>query len=102
MDLVDTGAPATVLLATKALAVACRNSSANQAAAVQRGLLHRCIALLESDDLGAYMAKWVILVMNALVYDNPEARSGRVPALYLDQSYADLQACLCKHGACFA
>jgi hypothetical protein len=73
VSLVDSDNTTTVLIATKALAVVCRNSPANQALAVERRLLDRCIALLATD-LDVYMAKWVILVMNALVYENAQAR----------------------------
>jgi hypothetical protein len=73
VDLIDSDNHTTVLIATKALAVICRNSPANQALAVDRGLLHKCISLLHRCE-DTYTAKWVILVINALVYENPKAR----------------------------
>jgi hypothetical protein len=69
VGLVDSPNKATVLIATKALAVVCRNSAENQRLAIEEQLLERCIRLL-STDLDCYTAKWVILVMNALVFEN--------------------------------
>jgi hypothetical protein len=69
VDIIDSENHTTVLIATKALAVVCRNSPANQSLAIERGLLRKCIGLLiRCED--SYTAKWVILVINALVYDN--------------------------------
>ena len=62
-----------MLIATKALAVVCRNSVANQNQALEHGLLDRCIEVLASG-MDIYSAKWVILVVNALVYDNSKVR----------------------------
>lgn len=73
VDLIESDNHTTVLIATKALAVVCRNSPANQALAIRRGLLAKCIALLSRCD-DTYTAKWVILVINALVYENGEVR----------------------------
>lgn len=75
VDLIESDNHTTVLIATKALAVVCRNSPANQALAIRRGLLAKCIALLSRCD-DTYTAKWVILVINALVYENGEVRAG--------------------------
>jgi hypothetical protein len=71
VDLIDSENHTTVLIATKALAVICRNSPANQTLAVDRGLLSKCIAILHRCE-DTYTAKWVILVINALVYENPK------------------------------
>ena len=78
VDLIESDNHTTVLIATKALAVVCRNSPANQALAIRRGLLAKCIALLSRCD-DTYTAKWVILVINALVYENGEVRSHHPP-----------------------
>lgn len=69
--MIDSDNHTTVLIATKALAVICRNSPLNQALAVDRGLLTKCITLLHRCE-DTYTAKWVILVINALVYENPK------------------------------
>ena len=73
VELVSSPNKTTVLIATKALAVVCRNSPKNQSLAIDQQLLTKCIELL-GGDLDMYTAKWVILVMNALVYDNPAVR----------------------------
>lgn len=73
VELVSSPNKTTVLIATKALAVVCRNSPKNQSLAIEQDLLTKCIELL-AGDLDMYTAKWVILVMNALVYDNPAVR----------------------------
>jgi hypothetical protein len=85
IGLIDVPNKTTVLIATKALAVVCRNSPANQKLAIEGRLLDKCITLL-SMDLDAYTAKWVILVMNALVYENAAAQQimleqGAVPMM---------------------
>ena len=79
VSLIDTMNKTTVLIATKALAVVCRNSAANQRVAIEERLLDKCIHLLATD-LDMYTAKWVILVMNALVYENNEVRCRRPAA----------------------
>jgi hypothetical protein len=85
VELIASGNATSVLIATKALAVVCRNSAANQRLAIQRGLLTRCVDLLRAD-LDGYTAKWVILVMNALVFENSDAQgiileAGAVPLM---------------------
>jgi hypothetical protein len=85
IGLIEVPNKTTVLIATKALAVVCRNSPPNQRLAISAHLLDKCIVLL-AGDLDAYTAKWVILVMNALVYENEEAqrimlKQGAVPMM---------------------
>lgn len=96
VDLIESDNHTTVLIATKALAVVCRNSPANQALAIRRGLLAKCIALLSRCD-DTYTAKWVILVINALVYENGEvwALLSRRDEVSAERRFAERQqACL--------